>query len=97
MIDHERCDDVTCPSCSGLPDVTSEPPSFHLKPAGRREDISPSDGALYRVHTFYVVNEDDQIVTDDTMEGPQAIMIQSVPMRITRPVAGRLRSGLIVH
>lgn len=65
---------------------------FRLAP-GERKEQTGKDGALYRVHTFYVIDEDDSIVTDDTMDGPKPIMIQSVPMRITRPT----HTGLILN
>jgi hypothetical protein len=65
-------------------------------PGGRSERIG-EDGALYRVHTFYIINDEDQIVTDDTIDGPQPIMIQSVPMRITRPVIAPRPRGLVLH
>jgi hypothetical protein len=97
MSEHERCQDVTCPTCSTLPDAEPAAPTFRLMPRGRTEQ-SGLDGGLYRVHTFFVVDADGQIVTDETDAGPQPIVLQSVPMRIKAP--SRLMAapaGMVLH
>jgi hypothetical protein len=96
MSEHERCQDVTCPNCSGLPDAEPAAPIFRLMPRGRSEQAG-SDGAVYRVHTFFVVDADDQIVTDETDEGPQPIILQSVPMRVKKPSRLMTPAGVVIH
>lgn len=96
MSEHQRCDDVTCPTCSGLPEVQPEPPTVHWKPYGRKEEIG-ADGALYRVHLFCVVDEDGKIMTDTTVNGEKPILVQGVPMQITHPTIVRRASGMVMH
>jgi hypothetical protein len=96
MSEHERCQDVTCPNCSGLPDADQPPPIFRLMPRGRTEQ-SGLDGGLYCVHTFFVVDPDGQIVTDETDEGPQPIILQSVPMRVKKPSRLMTPAGVVIH
>lgn len=65
--------------------VEKATPIFRIRPHNR-EDRVTEDGSTWRVHTFLVVNETGEVVTDETDEGPKPIMLQSVPMRISTAV-----------
>lgn len=73
-----------------------EQPIFRLMPRGREDQPGP-DGGLYRVHTFFVVNESGQAITEETEEGPQPIILQSVPMRIKKPSRLAKPPGVLIH
>lgn len=60
-------------------------PTFRLKLHRLVEQVHP-DGSRDRAHAFVVVHEDGEIVMQDTVDGPQPIIIQSVPVKTRGPM-----------
>lgn len=63
----------------------SGPPIFRLH-AGETRDQVTEDGSIWRVHTFYVVDEDGARITATTHRGEMPIILQAVPMQVSPSV-----------
>ncbi len=71
---------------TGGPAVVTDParvPLFHLKPVGAAEQTTP-DGLRVRMFMFHVCTPQGVPLVEQTPDGPQPVVITSMPMVVGR-------------